>query len=83
VEASVLSAAMRARAAGDPMRNAAGHAGLPPVAGPDLRSEAACLVKVARAFAQLRHDEDRARGKASSRPDGLALPTHANHAPFR
>ena len=83
VEASVLSAAMRARAAGDPMRNVAGHAGLPPVAGPDLRSEAACLAKVARAFAQLRHDEDRGRGKASSRPDGLALPTHANHAPFR
>jgi hypothetical protein len=84
VEASVLSAAMRARATGHPMRNAAGHAGLSPVAGPDLRSEAACLVKIARAFAQLRHDEDPARGKAPrSRPDGWALPAHANHAPFR
>lgn len=84
VEASVLSAAVRARVAGHPMRNAAGRAGLSPVAGPDLRSEAACLVKVARAFAQLRHDEDSARGKAPrSRPDGLALPAHVNHAPFR
>ena len=83
VEASVLSAAIRARAAGEPMRNVAGHAGLPPVAGPDLRSEAACLVKVARAFSQLRHDEDPARGKAPKRrPDGLALPAHANRAPF-
>ena len=84
VEASVLSAAMRARTAGDPMRNVAGHAGLSPVTGPDLRSEAACLVKVARAFAQLQHDEDPARGKApGNRPDGPAWPAHANHAPFR
>jgi hypothetical protein len=84
VEASVLSAAMRARAAGHPMRNAVGHAGLPPAAGSDLRSETACLVKVARAFEQMRHDEDPARGKAPrSRPDGPGLPAHANHAPFR
>jgi hypothetical protein len=84
VEASVLSAAIRARAAGYPMRNAAGHAGLSPFAGPDLRSETACLVKVARAFAQLQHDEDPARGKApGSRPDGPVRPAHANHAPFR
>jgi Family of unknown function (DUF6545) len=83
VEASVLSAAMRARAAGHPMRNAAGHADLSPVARADLRSEAACLVKVARAFAQSRH-EDPARGKAPrSRPGSLALPGHANRAPFR
>jgi hypothetical protein len=84
VEASVLSAAMHARAAGDPMRNVAGYAGRAPAAGPDLRSETACLVKVARAFAQLRHDEDRARDKARrSQLQGLALPADAKHAPFR
>ena len=84
VEASVLSAAMRDRAVGHPVRNAAGHAGLSPVAGPDLRSEAACLVKVARAFAQLRPDQGSLCGKASrSRPDGWALPAHTNHAQFR
>jgi hypothetical protein len=84
VEASVLSAAMHARTAGDPMRNVAGHAGLSPVAGPDLRSETACLVKIARAFAQLQHDEDPAHGKAPrNRPDGPVRPAPANHAPFR
>jgi len=83
LEASVLSAAMRARAAGNPMQNAAGHAGLPPVAGSDLRSETACLVKVARAFAQLRH-EDPARGEApKSRPTGRAMPAHPNRTPLR
>jgi hypothetical protein len=84
VEASVLSAAMRSRSAGHPMRNAAGLAGRSPVAGPDLRSETACLVKVARAFAQLRRDEDPARGEVpGNRPDGLTLRAHADRAPFR
>lgn len=83
VETSVLSAAIRARAAGHPMRNAAGHSVPSPVAGPDLRSEAACLVKVARAFAQLRH-EDPARFKVPRIwSDIRGLPAHANHAPFR
>jgi hypothetical protein len=84
VEASVLAAAMRARGAGGPMRNVAGHAGRPPVAGPDLRSETACLVKVARAFARLRHDEDPARGGAlRGRPDDPTLRAQAGHAPLR
>jgi hypothetical protein len=84
VEASVLSAAMRARAAGDPMRNVAGYADRSPVADPDLRSESACLVKVARAFAQLRHDEDPPRGRTPrSQPDGRGVSAHASQAPFR
>lgn len=81
VEASVLSAAMGARRVGHPARNAVGHTCLPPVAGPDLRSETACLVKVARAFAQLRHGGDSVRGE---HPESrLALRAHADHAPFR
>lgn len=84
VEASVLSAAMRARAAGHPKRSVSGYFDRSSVAGPDLRSETACLVKVARAFAQLRRDEDLARSNARrGRPDGLAPPAHANPAPFR
>jgi hypothetical protein len=62
VEASILSAALRARAVGHPMRNVAGHAGMSPVADPDLCSETACLVKIASAFEQLRYDEGPARG---------------------
>jgi hypothetical protein len=85
VEASVLSAAIDARRAGHPALNTAGHTCLPlPVAGPDLRNETACLVKVSRALARLRHDGDSARGEYSeSRPDRLALRAHADHVPFR
>jgi hypothetical protein len=63
VEASVLSAAMRAKDASCPIRNAPAHVGRPPVAGPDLRSETACLVKVSRAFAELRQDGHPERGE--------------------
>jgi hypothetical protein len=83
VEASVLSAAIDARRAGHPAQSAAGHICLPPVAGADLRSETACLVKVSRAFAQLRHDGDPARGDhPERRPDGLALRAHTGCGPF-
>jgi hypothetical protein len=72
VEASVLSAAIRAKGAGQPVRNAPVYVGRPPVAGPDLRSETACLVKVSRAFDQLRKAGDPERGDAGeSRPDGF------------
>ena len=73
VEASVLSAAIRAKSAGQPVANAPVYIGRPPVAGPDLRSETACLVKVSRAFAQLRKDGDPETGDAGeSRPDGFS-----------
>jgi len=84
VEASVLSAAMRDKSTGRPVRNAPAHTGRPPAAGPDLRSETACLVKISRALAQLRRDGDPERGEiGKSRPDSLALPVQADHARLR
>jgi len=68
VEASVLAAALRARASGPPVLAAGGVPGWQHMPGPDLPSEAAWLVRVARAF-----DRDSLAGKAEA--SGLsALP---------
>ena len=82
VEACVLSAALRARSLGHPVRDASSHTGPPPVAGPDLRSETACLVKVSRAFARLRCDREPG-GVSENRPHSPASPVQADQAPFR
>jgi hypothetical protein len=68
VEASVLAAALRAKASGPPALVAGGVPGWQHMPGPDLPSEAAWLARVARAF-----DRDSLAGKAEA--SGLsALP---------
>jgi hypothetical protein len=84
VEAAVLAAAMEARSAGSPALPSAGDVGRPDVLGPDLRSETAWLVKVSRAFAELRRGGELAREQArESRPGGMAAGADRDGAWFR
>ena len=61
VEAAVLAAALRAKVGGQPARQAVDVTWQPHVPGPDLRSEAAWLAKVSRAFSRLPLAERSAR----------------------
>ncbi len=67
VEAAVLASALRARSAGEPVPTPAGTTTWVPSAGACLRTEAACMAKVSRAFARLPRHRERARTGISER----------------
>jgi len=69
VEASVLAAALRARASGPPVLATGGVPGWQHMPGPDLPSEAAWLARVARAFDR---DSQAGAGGLSARPSQYA-----------
>lgn len=84
VEAAVLAAAIRARNAGCPVRQQADEAALPPTPGADLRSEAAWLVKVSRAFAESPLADGPARDDPHESPrGGFVARVGTGWTPFR
>jgi hypothetical protein len=71
VEASVLTAALRARASGAPALAAAGAGKWQHMPGPDLHSEAAWLVRIARAFQDLPNGRCKADAIALTESDRI------------
>ena len=67
VEAAVLASALRARSAGEPVPGPAWATTWVPPRGAGLRTEAACMAKVSRAFGRLPRDRERARTGISQR----------------
>ena len=67
-----------------PALRSADDSGRPALLGPDLRSETAWLVKIARAFAELRRGKKMTRdGARESQADGLAAGVDTDRAWFR